>query len=56
MAASTQTQAQGQNVSDVVGLSTSDKPAKSRDDLLKQIKELNRALSLSEEAVSTTHC
>ena len=59
-----QTRTQTQNVSDVVSKSIVDKPAgkpevgksaTSRDDLLRQIKELNKALALSEEAVRDSY-
>ena len=59
-----QTRTQTQNVSDVVSKSIVDKPAgkpevgksaASRDDLLRQIKELNKALALSEEAVRDSY-
>jgi len=52
------TEFHGQNVSDVLAKSASEKAgsaANNRDELMKQIKELNRALALSEEAVSTHH-
>ena len=52
------TQTQRQNVSDVLAVSITEKPgsaANSRDELLKQVKELNKTLALSEEAVSTVH-
>ena len=54
MAASTKTQPLGDNISDILAMSITEKPAsgdKSTDELLKQIKELNKALALSEEAV-----
>jgi len=52
------TQSRSPNVSDVVTKSVTERPESSernRDEMMKQIRQLNKALELSEEAVRTSY-